>query len=174
MKNNIGTDNQVFVREARKAIRASLADSGGIAALFSALSAVQEMILFWLGQIIPQTLKSMMIPIAPPMPIEAVPVLRTTGSEDSSQQMMPIAIMTISRKTITASNHPLLICRTQKNSTANTMRIIKSQTRKITKVPLPPAFTFLIFLASGATIYIAKYATPTSTVTAAPHLNHHK
>ena len=46
MKNNIGTDSHVFVRDARNATRASFADSGGTAVPFSALSAVQEIIRF--------------------------------------------------------------------------------------------------------------------------------
>ena len=46
IRNNIGTDSQVFVRDARKAILPSAADSAGTAVPFSALSAVQDMILF--------------------------------------------------------------------------------------------------------------------------------
>lgn len=46
IRNNIGTDSQVLVREARKATRPNCADSAGMAVPFSALSAVQEMIRF--------------------------------------------------------------------------------------------------------------------------------
>src|SRR6266404_3789555 len=70
MKNSIGTESQVFVRDARNAIRASAADSGGTAVPFSALSAVQEIIRFWFGQMIPHTLNNITNPIAPPIPIE--------------------------------------------------------------------------------------------------------
>ena len=70
MKNNIGTDSHVFVRDARKAILASFADSGGMAVPFSALSAVQDIIRFWFGQIMPHTLNNITSPSAPPRPIE--------------------------------------------------------------------------------------------------------
>src|SRR5438105_15273328 len=85
IKKSIGTDSQVLVREARKATRPSLADSAGIAVPFSALSAVHEIILFWLGQMIPQTLNNITRPRAPPMPIENVEVLTIFGSDAASQ-----------------------------------------------------------------------------------------
>ena len=46
ISNNIGKESQALARDARKATRASFADSGGIAAPFSALSAVHEMMRF--------------------------------------------------------------------------------------------------------------------------------
>jgi len=69
MSNNIGTDNQVFVRDAKNAILPNFADSGGMAVPFSALSAVQDIIRFWFGQIIPHTLSIIINPSAPPRPI---------------------------------------------------------------------------------------------------------
>lgn len=46
IRNSIGIDSQVLVRDAKKAIRASFAESAGTAVPFSALSAVQDIIRF--------------------------------------------------------------------------------------------------------------------------------
>jgi hypothetical protein len=64
MKSSIGSDNQVFVREAMKAWRAS---SGGAAGPVPAVAARMRLLL---GQMIPQTFKSITMPYVPPMPIE--------------------------------------------------------------------------------------------------------
>ena len=69
ISNNIGTDNQVFVRDAKNATRPNFADSGGIAVPFSALSAVHDIMRFWFGQIIPHTLSIIINPSPPPRPI---------------------------------------------------------------------------------------------------------
>src|SRR6266850_7261384 len=64
MKSSNGSDSQAFVREAIKACRAN---SGGAA---GPVPAVAARIRLLLGQIMPQTLRSITIPYAPPTPIE--------------------------------------------------------------------------------------------------------
>ena len=56
MKNNIGSDNQAFVREAKKACRGN---SGGAAGPVPAVAAIIRLLL---GQIMPQTLSNIRIP----------------------------------------------------------------------------------------------------------------
>src|SRR5262245_24751486 len=72
IRSSIGTDSHVLALDARNATRASFALSAGTAVPLSALSAVHEMILFWLGQMIPQTLNNIISPRPPPIPIEIV------------------------------------------------------------------------------------------------------
>src|SRR3954452_14178147 len=64
MKNSIGSDSQVFVREAIKACRAS---SGGGAGPVPAAAARMRLLL---GQMMPQTFSNITMPYAPPIPIE--------------------------------------------------------------------------------------------------------
>src|SRR5207247_2209974 len=62
MKNSIGIDSAVFVREARKATRRALFFSSSVAA-------TMPRIFFWLGQMSTHTLNSMMRPSQAPMPM---------------------------------------------------------------------------------------------------------
>ena len=62
MKNNIGIDSMVLVREARNATRRALPFSSSVADTI-------PRIYFWLGQISTHTLKSMMVPSQAPTPI---------------------------------------------------------------------------------------------------------
>src|SRR5215216_2937881 len=64
MKKSIGSDSQVFVREAMKACRAS---SGGAAGPVPAVAARMRLLL---GQMMPQTFNSITMPYVPPIPIE--------------------------------------------------------------------------------------------------------
>src|SRR5215217_9613479 len=64
MKNSIGNDSHVFVRDAMKACRAS---SGAAAGPVPAVAARMRLLL---GQMIPQTFKSITMPYVPPIPIE--------------------------------------------------------------------------------------------------------
>src|SRR3989442_5153287 len=67
MKNSMGTESQALAREARKARRASLADSGGTGVPFAAFSAVHAMIRFCAGQMTPHTFSNMIKPMPPPI-----------------------------------------------------------------------------------------------------------
>ena len=60
----------MLAREARKARRASVADSAGMAVPSAALAAVQAMMRFCAGQMMPQTLSSMMTPMPPPIAMD--------------------------------------------------------------------------------------------------------
>src|ERR1043165_1739818 len=79
MKKSIGSESQVFVREAMKAWRAS---SGGAAGPVPAVAARMRLLF---GQIMPQTFNNITMPYVPPMPIEyalllaklSVPTVRT-------------------------------------------------------------------------------------------------
>ena len=62
MQSSIGTDSTKFVREASIATLRALAFS-------SSLAGTMPRIFFWLGQIRPQTLNSMIVPSQAPMPI---------------------------------------------------------------------------------------------------------
>src|SRR3569833_980023 len=76
MKNSIGIDNMVVVRDARKATRRAL--------FFSPSDAVtMPSIFFWFGQISTQTLNSMMVPSHAPIPIPPMP-LRSRKASTSS------------------------------------------------------------------------------------------
>jgi len=68
MKRSIGSDSHAFVREAINAWRASSGAGGG-----PTVKAPIIRLLF--GQMIPQTLSSMIKPIAPPTPIDNVLLL---------------------------------------------------------------------------------------------------
>src|SRR5713226_9003465 len=70
MKKSIGNDSTKFVRDARNAIRACFAISGGGEVLFAAASVVIRITTFWFGQIRSHTFRNMMIPSPPPMAIE--------------------------------------------------------------------------------------------------------
>src|SRR5574340_1541219 len=65
MKNSMGMESSVLVREARKATRRALF-------FCSSEAGVMPRIFFWVGQISAQTLNSMMVPSHAPMPISAV------------------------------------------------------------------------------------------------------
>jgi hypothetical protein len=62
MNKSIGSDNQVFVREAMKACRAS---SGGAAGPVPAVAARMRLLL---GQMMPQTFNNITMPYMPPIP----------------------------------------------------------------------------------------------------------
>src|SRR6266496_2847852 len=64
MNSNIGSDSQAFAREAMKACRASSGAAGGP-------PCKPAIIRLFAGQIMPQTLSSMMMPSAPPTPIDS-------------------------------------------------------------------------------------------------------
>src|SRR5712692_4244488 len=70
MKKSIGNESTKFVLDARKAILACFAISGGGEVLFAAASVVIRITTFWFGQIRSHTLRNMMIPSPPPIAIE--------------------------------------------------------------------------------------------------------
>src|ERR1700693_184244 len=70
MKKSIGMERAKFILDARKAILACFAISGGGEVLLAAASVVIRMTCFWFGQIKIQTLRNMMIPRKPPIEIE--------------------------------------------------------------------------------------------------------
>jgi hypothetical protein len=67
MKNSIGIDSMVLVRDARKATRRALFFSSSVAE-------TMPRIFFWFGQISTHTLNSMMVPSQAPMPIGPMPL----------------------------------------------------------------------------------------------------
>src|SRR2546425_3911912 len=90
MKNSMGTESQALAREARKARRASLADSGGTGVPFAAFSAVHAMIRFCAGQMTPHTFSNMSTPMPPPTPIESAHCMR---SEEHTSELQSLAYL---------------------------------------------------------------------------------
>jgi hypothetical protein len=70
MKNSIGTESQVLVRDARNARRAQRGCSAG-AGVPAAAAIVAAMIFFCRGQMIIQTFMNMTVPSPPPIRIES-------------------------------------------------------------------------------------------------------
>src|SRR6266849_3557994 len=121
MKRSIGSDNQALVREATKAWRASSGAAGGPpcnAAIIRLL----------LGQIMPQTLSIIMMPSAPPTPIESVLLLAKcwpfTVNPESSHFRITIDIATTKINATMANTRPSLV-------RAGTFLIIRNSTRNV-------------------------------------------
>lgn len=70
MKNNIGIESIVLVLDANNALLAHFGCSAGAGVWFVTVSVVAAIIFFWLGQIIPQTFRNIMVPSTPPIKID--------------------------------------------------------------------------------------------------------
>ena len=65
MKNNIGNENSVLVREARPALASAPAAAGSASPPAAAFSA-EAITIFWLGQMISQTFRNIIVPRVAP------------------------------------------------------------------------------------------------------------
>src|SRR6187455_138439 len=101
----MGIESQKLVLDARNAVLASFADSGGIGVPFAAFSLVQPIIFFCAGQIMSQTFRNITIPMPPPAAIES-DLLLMSGFPRTKRSA--VIIKSIRTAMITAKTAPLL------------------------------------------------------------------
>src|SRR5437773_10308282 len=103
----MGIESQKLVLDARNALRASLADSGGMGVPFTAFSFVQAIIFFCTCQIMSHTFRNIIMPMPPPAAIENVLLLMSDLPLLITYMLVPI-IPRITTPMITAKTAPLL------------------------------------------------------------------